>query len=46
MDKCQLLKENQHVGEKFVVMSSQAAVDEMEAVRLSDVWGRKDEVVH
>jgi hypothetical protein len=29
-------KGKQHVGEKFVVMSSQAAVDEVEAVRLSD----------
>ena len=39
-------KGKQYVGEKFVVMSSQAAVDEVEAVRLSDGWGRKDEVVH
>jgi len=29
-------KGKQHVGEKFVVISSQAAMDEVQAIRLCD----------
>ena len=38
-------KRKQHVGEKVDVMSSQGGMDELEAFRLSDGWGRKVEVV-